>query len=248
MLRHYDEVGLLRADRAETNGYRSYHPSQVVRMHRILALKDLGFTLVQVGRIVEEDVSLEELRGMLRLREADLSTEISAATQRLNRVRFQLQRLEQEKIMTTTEVTIKAIEPLDVIEMSATVPDFGPDSIGPVLQPMYPALFERIAKHGLNVTGTPIAYYEEPVDGSGVVVHAAVPVAGGPTRLDGFEQAACLVHHGSMETIDSSYATLIEWISVHGLRTIGYSREVYLDCPENTDDWVTELQFPVTTA
>ncbi|KLI98780.1 hypothetical protein WQ59_19435 [Streptomyces sp. KE1] len=39
---------------------------------------------------------------------------------------------------------------------------------------------------------------------------------------------------------------LTHWIDTHGYRTTGYPREISLECPENHDAWVTELQAPVT--
>ena len=62
MLRHYDAIGLLRpaaVDRA--TGYRSYEAQQLARLNRIVALKDLGFTLQQVQSILDDKVSVEEL-------------------------------------------------------------------------------------------------------------------------------------------------------------------------------------------
>lgn len=48
MLRHYDETGLLRPARVDPASYRFYEASQLARLNRIIALKDLGFTLEQV--------------------------------------------------------------------------------------------------------------------------------------------------------------------------------------------------------
>ncbi len=39
---------------------------------------------------------------------------------------------------------------------------------------------------------------------------------------------------------------LAAWIDANGYRADGYAREINLECPENRDDWVTELQVPVT--
>ena len=36
--------------------------------------------------------------------------------------------------------------------------------------------------------------------------------------------------------------------SENGYRSTGYPREVYLECPDDEDKWVTELQEPLTTA
>jgi DNA-binding transcriptional MerR regulator/uncharacterized protein with PQ loop repeat len=58
MLRHYDAIGLLRpASVDRDNGYRFYQASQLADLNRIIALKDLGFTLQQVQAILAEQVS-----------------------------------------------------------------------------------------------------------------------------------------------------------------------------------------------
>ena len=66
MLRHYDAIGLIRPACVDAaTGYRFYQASQLDELNRVIALKDLGFTLQQVQAILEEKVSAAELRGML---------------------------------------------------------------------------------------------------------------------------------------------------------------------------------------
>ena len=73
MLRHYDAIGLIRPACVDAaTGYRFYQASQLDELNRVIALKDLGFTLQQVQAILEEKVSAAELRGMLRLRRAEI--------------------------------------------------------------------------------------------------------------------------------------------------------------------------------
>src|ERR1700750_2186318 len=87
MLRHYDAIGLIRpACVDEATGYRLYEASQLDELNRVIALKDLGFTLQQAQVILEEKVSAAELRGMLRLRRAEIRATIDAETTRLARV------------------------------------------------------------------------------------------------------------------------------------------------------------------
>jgi DNA-binding transcriptional MerR regulator len=46
MLRHYDNIGLLSPQRIDpTSGYRYYAAEQLVRLNKILALKELGLSL-----------------------------------------------------------------------------------------------------------------------------------------------------------------------------------------------------------
>jgi DNA-binding transcriptional MerR regulator len=64
MLRHSDEIGLLCPDRVDpATGYRCYVARQMARLHRVVALRDLGFTLDQIGPVLDEELSVEELRG-----------------------------------------------------------------------------------------------------------------------------------------------------------------------------------------
>lgn len=51
MLRHYDEIGLLRPAHIDpVNNYRYYSADQLPRLNRIIALKDLGFSLSEIGK------------------------------------------------------------------------------------------------------------------------------------------------------------------------------------------------------
>ena len=66
LLRYYDEIGLLKPSATGSDsGYRYYTSTQLERLNRILVLKDLGFSLDEVTRIVADKVSADELRGML---------------------------------------------------------------------------------------------------------------------------------------------------------------------------------------
>lgn len=68
-LHHYGEMGLLQPARIDRfNGYRFYTLEQLPRLNRILALKDLGFSLEQVAQLIDENLTVVEMRGMLRMK------------------------------------------------------------------------------------------------------------------------------------------------------------------------------------
>jgi DNA-binding transcriptional MerR regulator len=101
-LRYYDEVGLLKPVRVDVDsGYRYYSASQVPRLHRILALKDLGFPLDRIAKAIEEGVTPDALRGMLMLREAEQEARVQEETGRLVRLKTQLRLMELEEIWQT---------------------------------------------------------------------------------------------------------------------------------------------------
>ncbi|QKJ18134.1 MerR family transcriptional regulator [Microbacterium hominis] len=56
-LRHYDDIGLLAPSRIGANGYRHYDGSALVRLQRILLLRELGLGLAQIAEVLERDGS-----------------------------------------------------------------------------------------------------------------------------------------------------------------------------------------------
>ncbi|MCW2502426.1 MAG: DNA-binding transcriptional regulator, MerR family [Actinomycetia bacterium] len=257
MLRHYDAIGLLKpAVVGEASGYRFYSAGQLRRLNRVIALKDLGFTLAQVRDIVDDAVDVAELRGMLRLRRAELEAQLAADAVKLAGVEARLRTIEREGQMTTQDVVLKEIPPLRIAELAATAAGYGPEHIGPVIGPLYPELMRRIGETSLTPAGPAMAYYEPDPGESGdaVTVHAGIPVAGGPDGADvtivdlpAVPSAATLIHHGPMDDVMQSLQSLARWIEDNGYRPVGYHREVYLDYhPDNTANGVTELQVAVT--
>jgi DNA-binding transcriptional MerR regulator len=252
MLRHYDAIGLLRPARVDdATGYRSYEAGQLAALNRIVALKDLGFTLTQVQSILDESVTAEELHGMLRLRRAELQTRIADDAARLTRVEARLHIIEQEGTMPTQDISIKSIPPMRVAELTGIAAGFAPEFIGPVIGPLYDQLVHHLHSAGVTPVGPAVAYYEDGPDGD-VEVHAAMPVpsdtpAGDFTVADLPEipAAATIVHHGSMDGVMGSIQTLARWIDANGYRSTGYNRELYLEAEGDPATWVTELQEPV---
>ena len=76
-LHHYDKLGLLKPIHIEEcSGYRFYSVEQLSRIHRIMALKDLGLSLEQVSLILDQELSVEQIRGMLRLKQVEIQDQI----------------------------------------------------------------------------------------------------------------------------------------------------------------------------
>jgi len=79
LLRYYDELGLLRpAIVNRETGYRSYSAAQLPRLNRILVLKELGLSLEQIGRIVDDNASAAELRISLLISIAAIFLQVQA--------------------------------------------------------------------------------------------------------------------------------------------------------------------------
>ncbi len=256
MLRHYDELGLLRPAHVDPlTGYRYYHAAQLARLNRIIALKDLGFTLNRVQTILDHDLSANELQAMLQRRHAELKQRVRADLERLARVRARISTIKQEGLIPMNEIVIKRIPAVRVAEVCAIAAGYDPQSIAPVIDPLFCDLFECLARAGVAPTGPHLAYYE-PV-GEGVLVHAAAPI-GDDVHHTGHDlgertsivelpeiEAATTIHRGSMDHADTVVQQLATWIEDHGYQGSGFAREVYLEITDDRNTWVTEFQEPI---
>lgn len=253
-LRHYDEVGLLRPAAVDSQtGYRSYDAAQLPLLNRILVLKDLGFTLAEITRMLEAGVTNEELVGMLRLRRAEAERQANDEQRRLARVAARIDILTGEPDMTDVEtaVVVKPIDAVVVAVVGESASGFDED-FAPIFGRLYPALFEELQRCGVDPAGPTYGLYDQRDDGD-IDVMAAVVVSSDAAlesstvtirHLEAGARAATLVHQGDMEGVVNSYAILDRWMTQTGESPVGFSREVYLNCPpDDRDAWVTELQF-----
>jgi DNA-binding transcriptional MerR regulator/predicted transcriptional regulator YdeE len=257
MLRHYDTIGLLQPACVDpVTGYRFYRAGQLADLNRVIALKELGFSLQQVQSILGDQLSAAELRGMLRLRRAEIRAQIDAQTTRLARVEARLMTIEDEARTPVDGVIVKSLPQVRVAELAGAAAGYEPDAITPVIQPLYCDLWGLIAAAGVSAAGPAVAYYQDAPDGDGaVVVHAAVPVVTeadadhgfSVTSLPQIDRAAVIIHHGRMDDVLVTGQALARWIDANGYRSAGYAREVTLEWSADPDTWVTELQQPIIT-
>ena len=263
MLRHYDAIGLLHPAAVDPfTGYRSYTPAQITALNRIVEFKELGLTLDQVRRIVDDEVEPQQLEVMLTTARAELRQSLSEGTARLDRIDARLRLVRGDSAMTETSnisVDVRNVESQKVATLTRRAPGWGPENIGPVVGPMYPETEGMLTAAGITAYGPAIAVYEADESGDGasvrVIAGFVVPedTADVPGlevhELPGVEQAAVTVHRGEVSGIGDSWMALTDWIGQNGYELAGVCREVYWtpgDRPQS--EWVTDLVQPVQPA
>jgi DNA-binding transcriptional MerR regulator len=99
-LRYYDEMELLKPVKVDSfTGYRFYSAEQLPLLNRILALKDLGFSLEQIKLMLTDDLTLEQLRGMLKVQRNEVEKHVEDEQERLLRIEARLRQIELEDKM-----------------------------------------------------------------------------------------------------------------------------------------------------
>ena len=110
LLRHYDEVGLLKpATIDQANSYRYYSATQLPQLNRILALRDMGLSLKQIRSILEDQISADEIRGMFALKKAQLERSIEKDTAQVQTIEARLQRIDEGDYSSDYEVKVKTL-------------------------------------------------------------------------------------------------------------------------------------------
>ena len=254
-LRHYDEIGLLRpAEVDRFTGYRYYSIEQLPHLQRILALKDLGLSLEQIAQALSGPLSLEEMRGMLRLKQAEIEQQLQSEQARLARIEARLRYLELEGKMPNYEVVVKRVEPHWVAFEREIVPTVA--EMQPRCSAMFNEVYTWIDAQGLKPDGPALSIYYNPeyverdidvetaalIEKPTVMAHETGCVK--LRQMEGVESMASTLHSGRLDNIIEAYAAIGQWIQANGYRIAGPCREIYLQLP-SSDMPVTEIQYPV---
>ena len=249
-LRYYDEMGLLEPRQIDPiTGYRYYSFDLLPRLNRILALKGLGLSLEQIKQLLNDAITAEQLRGMLRIKQIEIQQRMVEEKEKLARVEARLKMIEQEDKMPNYDIVIKRVDPV----LAATVRDVIPSY--PEQGHLWDELESFLAHHKIKPQGScfTIYYTDEPDIDTEVCEPVSSSIPEDPKvnerQLPGVDTMATVVHKGPFISIGEAYTAIIKWIEANDYQINGPAREVYLRPATNgsqTDpETVTEIQFPV---
>lgn len=235
-LRYYDQLGLLKPAHTDSwTGYRYYAAEQLLRLNRILAFKELGFTLEQITRLLDEQVPPEQIRGMFRLKQAQTQELIESEQARLARIEGRLCQIEREGGHTShQEIMLKAVEPQLVISIREHT---SPASI----PSLFEALDRYLAHHGVSsITTLPhlVLWHgcEECEDATDLEVvcpithHMPESERVHIQRLSALPTVVALMHQCQPQSACPASLDLAQWIETHPYRMVVEQprREIYL--------------------
>jgi DNA-binding transcriptional MerR regulator len=263
MLRHYDQLGLLEPSHVDpATSYRYYTADQLPRLNRILALRDLGFSLEQIADMLAEDLPAGQLLGMLKLKRAEVEQQVLAERLRMERLEARISQMTDQTNTDRDDIVVRAIEPM----LAATRREVAPDDDR--ITYMFEQLERYVARFQARADKPPMSIYHDPeyrdenIDAE-VVVPLKFAIPGTDSirviELQRIAQAACVVHKGSYGSLYQAYNALLGWIESNGFRMTGPIREVYLsysadglgfDLPptylaDEPGQFVTELQLEI---
>jgi DNA-binding transcriptional MerR regulator len=258
LLRYYDEIDIFKPihiDRA--TGYRYYTAEQLPSLNRILALKNLGLSLDQVAQMIQDNISTEEMRGMLLLKKSQIEQNLREEFFRLQAVESRLRQIDQAGSWSDLPVAIKDIPPQPFL--SSRKRDMGSGGFNKFYVEVMHALSSNQTKtYGTCICVTHNDMMEDHFDLElGFVVQdnttTALALPNYPDMEMGIlegAQMATLVHVGNWTTGLESYQALGTWVEQSRFCIVGSGREVFIEVKigDYSDDNIYEIQFPIEPA
>lgn len=253
-LRHYEKIGLLVPEIVDRwSGYRYYSVAQLQKMQNILLLKELGFSLEEIGDLWYEDnhvPSVELLEEKIRACESELKV-LRARESKLKAIIASRKKLENME-----KITIESLPAIIVATHRTIIPSYedlgmlcyqviGPEMVRLGCECPEPGYCYTIEHGGYKPKDIDIEYCE------------MVTKMGKDSELIKFKEiaevptAACMKVYGSYDKLYQSYLDIFAWIEKEGYKVVGEPRANYIDGIWNQEDpnqWLTIIQVPVEKA
>lgn len=257
-LRYYAECGLLQpAQIDKETGYRYYSASQLPRLHQILALKDLGLSLDQIARFLMDEVSPDELRGMLAMKKAQLELQVQEELLRIQQIENRISQIQTDGALRNIGVIIQEMPEQKFLSVHTTVA-----SLENAIQMTYeisrilPMRAGRDALGPLTIVMHSDEYVMEQLDieiGFQVKheIVDEIQLSNGlqltMSSLPAVSQMATVAREGVFGDHISCYSTAGRWIEDKGYQIAGAMREVFMSplIPGKESEIVVETQIPV---
>ena len=245
-LRYYEKENLIKPVYIDQNtGYRYYETSQLLELSKIISLRQIGISIIDIKKILNG----HDMKEILKKRKEEIEKELNNYNIQLSKINYLLEENNMNNEIFIKEIPSYIVYYRDgIIDNFSQIPSF-------VLE-----AGEECAKANPNLKClTPDYCYISYLDGEykenniKIRYAQAVEKEGKETEKIKFMQeeaitAVCIYHKGSYENLRDSYNIIIKYIETNGYKIVGNPRECYIDgCwnKENENDYLTEIQFPI---
>jgi DNA-binding transcriptional MerR regulator len=260
-LRFYDQLGLLRPARIdEQTGYRYYTIRQLPRLNSIIALKELGLSLEQIGPLLAKNLSPTELRSMLTLKRAQLERSLQEEEARLRHIESRIAQIDREGKVDGFDVVAKSVAATpflsincvcdgmdEVVRMVRTVAEEGARQIKPALRDKLIV----VARNDIDSEKLDLDIGFSLTRPSNVSVRIGGDLVLRAGELPAVETMATIVRPGTNAESHNSFGAVGRWIEANNYEVAGPCREVFLEPitgPPGFEGALVEIQFPISKA
>jgi len=251
MLRHYDELGLLKPEDVDRlTGYRYYSLAQLRRANRIAMLRDMGFNLASIAEILKLKDDPEALRAFLSVKLEEVKEQEQEAQKRIALIERTLKQLRKEQEM-EYDVTLKTMPQRYVASLRKVIPTYQDESTLWHLMGQETGKELRMATPSYSLA----VFHDEGHKESDVDVEIQIAVLGEHEDTDnvifktvGPIEIASAVYKGSYDQITEVNEAVASWVSDNDFEYSGPMFCIYHVSPghdPNPENWVTEICYPI---
>lgn len=249
-LRYYDEIGLLKPNMIDKfTGYRFYETDQLIKLHYIQALRQIGLSIEEIKLIL----SGSSTKNILEKRKSELLNEAQTIQDQLSRIEFILSGKEEEQFM-NYQAIIKELPECIVYSKKMTVKGY--DSYFKVI----PEIGQKItAKYPDLKCAVPEYCFVVYLDGEYKEKDINIEFCEAITKMqEDFDDikfkkidaitGVSIMHKGAYSTLREAYIYAFKWIEENGYVACDNPRESYIDGIWNKKseaEWLTEIQIPI---
>lgn len=248
MLRHYDEIHLLKPVKVDNfTGYRYYSEEQLLIMARINALKDMGFGLSVIREALACYDDKEALEQYFKGRYAELQALSEQTAKRLRSLETAMEWLRKDGTM-IYDVVLKTLPERQVASVRQVIPAYEEEGR------LWHVLFQETAQMNMNIAEPSFAsailhdkeYREADVD-----VEVQISVKGNYLdtehvrfKVQPETDVVSITFGGSYKQFQEAYASLASWTEANGYEFCGPMMDIYHVGPhetQNPEEFITEI-------
>lgn len=254
MLRYYEKCGLVYPVKIDKiSGNRYYSAAQIPLLQRITSLRDMGFTVTEIGDILDNYGDKAFVESMIAQKSIETKEQLFELQVKLERMESMNCSISEDTYANSVEITAKPVPSYPVISLRKTLPDYSYQNS------LWEELFAYIEKNSLYSMLTYqllcIYHCQEYVE-KNVDIEVCAIVKGPIETSDGFlfkeTEALPLAATGVFKGFYSEMAlwegTVAQWVDENDYEVIGpeqfYCIEHFLNC-EDTNHYQTEIQLPI---
>ncbi|MNI28977.1 Multidrug-efflux transporter 1 regulator [compost metagenome] len=254
MLRYYDETDLLKPAQIDKfTGYRYYSVEQISHLHKIIFLRDSGFSVSEIAATLncwEGEFLVDQLKD----KHQEIERAIQREQERQRKIETALHEIKERKSLVHYDVSLKSIPSLQVLSLRKIIPDYFCEGL------LWNELACFIEEEDLNISQNSSSfamYHDDEYKEANVDVEVCVVVNQLGVSKNGFtfrqtEQVDTMAYtwvYGPFDNIASGYSSLAHWLQQHNqYRMKGRNRQICHRGPWNENDpnrYLTEIQIPV---
>ncbi|EOH96318.1 MerR family transcriptional regulator [Enterococcus pallens] len=251
MLRHYDDIGLLRPKKIDQeSGYRYYSVRQLEQLHTILLLKELKFSLQEIKELLSADSN--SLKKQLLNKEQRIIEEIARDQLRIEAIQRKVQQIDNP---VSYDIRLCAIPSFPAICLRKVIPSFYHEGM------LWQQFYDEMAKQNLTVAlqdiGNATIFYDQEYKEQNVDIELVwrtkkLETVSAPLvslMMPEVPLAASIIVQGSYHQLPTVYQEFACWLDQHPeYQMVKLTRQVCHIGPDETDnseDYITEIQIPL---